>query len=456
MPRSRRLIADLTPLRISPQYRLLMGTQLAGMLGANFTAVAVPYQVWVLTHSSLLVGLAGLVEAVPLIGGMLAGGALADAHDRRRLLLASRLLLAAVGVGLALNVGAGRAGLGRIFVLIALYQLLTGLGSPAATAAIPGLIPAELLPAHGALSAIVHQGATVVGPALAGLLIAKAGVASAYWVDVSGFAIQIALLLAMRPLRSGKGGTRPSVRAIVEGLRFVRGNSLILGLLLIDLDAMVFGMPRALFPALGTGLFHGDATTVGLLFAAPGAGAVIAAVASGWVGRVRRAGIAVVAAVVAWGAAITMFGLVPWLPLALALLAVAGAGDVVSEVFRTTLLQLAAPDALRGRISALYLAQVSASPRIGDAEAGAVAAISTPQLSVVSGGLACIAGALALAWLIPGVRHARTAAPRPREEAAGSQPETLQEATGASASRISSAFCSEAAGSASGEANSGS
>jgi ENTS family enterobactin (siderophore) exporter len=452
----RRLIADLTPLRVSPQYRLLLGTQLAGMLGANFTAVAVPYQVWVLTHSSLLVGLAGLVEAVPLTGGMLAGGALADAHDRRRLLLTSRLLLAFVGAGLALNVGAGRGGLGRIFALIAVYQLLTGLGSPAATAAIPGLIPAELLPANGALSAIIHQGSTVAGPAFAGLLIAKAGVASAYWVDVAGFAIQVALLVAMRPLRPGAGGRRASVGAIGEGLRYVGKNPLVLSLLLIDLDAMVFGMPRALFPALGTGLFHGDATTVGLLFAAPGAGAVVAAVASGWVGRVRRAGIAVVAAVVAWGAAITVFGLVPWLPLALALLALAGAADVVSEVFRTTLLQLAAPDNLRGRISALWLAQVTASPRVGDAEAGAVAAISTPQISVISGGLACMAGAVVLALLIPGLRHARAATPGPRGEPARPNAEDVQEAAGASASKISSALSSEAAGSASGEPNSGS
>jgi len=463
--RRRRLVADLTPLRVSPQYRLLLGTQLAGMLGANFTAVAVPYQIWVLTHSSLLVGMAGLVQAVPLIGGMLAGGALADAHDRRLLLLASRLLLAVVGVGLALNAGAGRGGLGMIFLLIAANQLLMGLGGPASTAAIPGLISPELLPAHGALSAIVHQGATVVGPAFAGLLIAKAGLASAYWVDVASFATQVVLLLAMRPLRPGAGGRRASVGAIVEGLRFVSKNPLVLGLLLIDLDAMVFGMPRALFPALGTGLFHGDATTVGLLFAAPGAGAVVAAVGSGWVGRVRRAGVAVVAAVVAWGAAITVFGLVPWLPLALALLAAAGAADVISEVFRSTLLQLAAPDGLRGRVSALWLAQVSASPRIGDAEAGTVAAVSTPQISVISGGLACIAGAVALVWLIPGLRHARTAAPATNWQAAGPLPEVLQEDAGASvsqedagasASRISSARRAESAGSASGEPNSGS
>jgi len=418
-PRRRRLVADLTPLRVSPQYRLLLGTQLAGMLGANATAVAVPYQVWVVSHSSLLVGLAGLVQAVPLIGGMLAGGALADAHDRRKLLLASRVLLAGVGVGLALNASAGRGGLGMVFLLIAANQLLMGLGSPASTAAIPGLVGPELLPSAGALGAIVHQGATVIGPAFAGLLIAKAGLASAYLLDVGGFAIQILLLLAMRPLPPGADGRRASLGAIGEGLRYVAKNHLVMGLLLIDLDAMVFGMPRALFPALGTGLFHGDATTVGLLFAAPGAGAVIAAVTSGWVGRVRRAGIAVVAAVVAWGAAITVFGLVPWLPLALALLAVAGAADVVSEVFRSTLLQLAAPDSLRGRISALWLAQVTASPRIGDAEAGGVAAISTPQISVVSGGLACIAGALALIWLIPGLRHARTAAPAPSAEAVG-------------------------------------
>jgi ENTS family enterobactin (siderophore) exporter len=171
----------------------------------------------------------------------------------------------------------------------------------------------------------------------------------------------------------------------------------------------VFGMPRALFPALGTGLFHGGADTVGLLYAAPGAGALLGAATSGWVSRVRRAGLAVVVAVVLWGAAIAAFGLVPWLPLALGLLALAGFADVVSEVFRTTLMQLSAPDGLRGRVVALWQAQVTGAPKLGDTEAGAVAALTTPQVSVVSGGLACVAGAILLARLIPQLRRASVA-----------------------------------------------
>jgi MFS transporter, ENTS family, enterobactin (siderophore) exporter len=404
------LVIDTTPLRASRQFRLLMLGQVLSLVGSNFTAIAVPFQVYVLTRSSLLVGVTGLVEVVPLLAGMLAGGALADAMDRRRLLVGTRLALTVVGVGLALNAGAGRHGLWLVFPLIAAYAGLTGLGGPAWSAPIAAMVGPDLLPAASALNATSHQLGAVAGPALAGLLMARAGVAAAYWVDVVSLLLQLVTLAVMRPIPPGQGGRPAGLASIVEGLRFVRGQPLLCGLLLIDLNAMVFGMPRALFPALGTGLFHGGADTVGLLYAAPGAGALLGAATSGWVGRVRRTGLAVVAAVVVvWGGAIAAFGLVAWLGVALALLALAGFADVVSEVFRTTLMQLSAPDGLRGRVVALWQAQVTGAPRLGDTEAGAVAALTTPRVSVVSGGLACIAGALLLAWLIPELRRATTA-----------------------------------------------
>jgi MFS transporter, ENTS family, enterobactin (siderophore) exporter len=403
------LVIDTTPLRASRQFRLLMLGQVLSLVGSNFTAIAVPFQVYVLTRSSLLVGVTGLVEVVPLLAGMLAGGALADAMDRRRLLVGTRLALTVVGVGLALNAGAARHGLWLVFPLIAAYAGLTGLGGPARSAPIAAMVGPDLLPAASALNATGHQLGAVAGPALAGLLMARAGVAAAYWVDVVSLVLQLVTLAVMRPIPPGRGGRPAGLASIVEGLRFVRGQPLLCGLLLIDLNAMVFGMPRALFPALGTGLFHGGADTVGLLYAAPGAGALLGAATSGWVGRVRRTGLAVVAAVVVWGGAIAAFGLVAWLGVALALLALAGFADVVSEVFRTTLMQLSAPDGLRGRVVALWQAQVTGAPRLGDTEAGAVAALTTPRVSVVSGGLACIAGALLLAWLIPELRRATTA-----------------------------------------------
>ena len=190
----------------------------------------------------------------------------------------------------------------------------------------------------------------------------------------------------------------------------MRGRQSIQGAYLIDINAMVFGMPRALFPALATTFFGGGASTLGFLYAAPGAGALVGALTTGWVSRIQRQGLAVIVAVIAWGAAITCFGLVPWLPAALALLAAAGCADVISAVFRSTIIQLAVPDALRGRLAGLQIAVVTGGPRLGDLESGAVAAAFGDTVSVVSGGLACIAGALLLARLLPGFRHQRASA----------------------------------------------
>jgi len=209
---------------------------------------------------------------------------------------------------------------------------------------------------------------------------------------------------------TGTAGHRAGLRSIVEGLRFVRGRQAIQGAYLIDINAMVFGMPRALFPALATTFFGGGAATLGFLYAAPGAGALVGALTTGWVSRIQRQGLAVILAVIAWGAAITCFGLVPWLPAALALLAAAGCADVISAVFRSTIIQLAVPDALRGRLAGLQIAVVTGGPRVGDLESGVVAAAFGDTVSVVSGGLACIAGALLLARLMPGFRQQRASA----------------------------------------------
>jgi hypothetical protein len=213
---------------------------------------------------------------------------------------------------------------------------------------------------------------------------------------VASFGAAVVALLLIAPQPPEGGGTRASLSSIAEGLRYVKGRKLLVGTFLIDIDAMVFGMPRALFPALGTGFFGGGAATVGLLYAAPGAGALVGALFPGWVGGVRRQGRAVIVAVVVWGAAIAAFGLVPWLPLGLFKLALAGAADVVSAVFRNTILQLSVPDGLRGRLSSVHIAVVTGGPQLGDAEAGAVAALTSPRFSVVSGGVACILGVAAL------------------------------------------------------------
>ena len=208
-------------------------------------------------------------------------------------------------------------------------------------------------------------------------------------------------MIGIRPLPPEGGGTAAGWSSVKEGLRYLKGQRLIQSCFLIDLNAMIFGMPRALFPAIGTVVLGGDATTVGLLFAAPGVGAMLAAATAGWVGGVRRRGRVVVISVIVWGLAIAAFGLTTWLPLALGLLAVAGAADVISAVFRNTILQLTVPDELRGRLSAIHGAVVSGGPRLGDLEAGAVAAVTSPQFSVVSGGVLCVIGAFAIARFMP-------------------------------------------------------
>src|SRR6266540_3212632 len=399
-----RLLADTTPLRESRQYRLLFLNEGLAFLGSQITVVAVPLQVYLLTHSSLAVGLVGLAQLGPLLACSLVGGAVVDAVDRRTLMLWVQLARGALSAGLVVNALAPHPSLWPLYALTSVSAGLSAFDSPARMAAVP------------ALHQVLTQGGQVAGPAAAGLIVARASFATAYTVDFATFTAAGLLALALRRLPPGEGGTRAGVASVWEGLRFLRGRRALQGNFVIDLNAMVFGMPRALFPALGTGLFGGGPATVGLLYAAPGAGALAGALLAGWVGSVRRQGRAVLVAVAVWGLAITVFGLAAWLPLALVLLAVAGAADVFSAVFRNTILQLTVPDGLRGRLSAIHIAVVTGGPRLGDAEAGAVAALAGPRFSVVSGGLACLAGAALIAWRIPEldrVSIAPEAAPAP-------------------------------------------
>lgn len=397
----RRVLVDLAPVRESRQFALLFGGQLVSNLGRQVTVVAVPYQVYRLTRSSLDVGLVGLFALGPLLAMSLAGGAIADAIDRRKLLLVTQAALAATSVGLAINATQRHPALWLVYLFSALAAGLSGIDLPTRNAALPNLVRREVFVAAAALFQLMYQTGQIAGPAIAGVLIGHVALAAAYWTDVATFAVAFVTILFLHPLPPGGGGTRLGMASITEGLRYVRGQRLLVSTFVIDLDAMVFGMPRALFPALGLTVFGGGATTVGLLFAAPGAGALLGALFAGWLGRIRRQGMAVIVAVLAWGAAITAFGIVSWLPLALLLLAIAGAADVISALFRNTILQLSVPDALRGRLSAVHIAVVTGGPRLGDVEAGAVAALTDARVSVVSGGLACIAGVLVLLRLVP-------------------------------------------------------
>lgn len=416
---ARHVLMDLTPLRRSRDYRALVGGLGVSTLGNQLTQVAVPFQVYALTHSSLYVGLASLAQLFPLIIGSLLGGSLADSCDRRRLLLIVEAIGALLSACLAVNSDLGPA-LWPLFVFPAAAAAASGIDSASRNAMVPSLVGMDLVPSANAIFQSLTQTGSVVGPAAAGVLLAGAGVKAVYWVDVATFAVALVSVLTISPQPpTGAGTTRPGWRSMLEGFRFVGRSQALQGGYLIDVNAMVFGMPRALFPALGITVFGGGATAVGLLYAAPGAGALIGAVTTGWVGRVRRQGLAVIAAVLAWGTAITLFGLVRWLPLALLLLAIAGWADVLSAVFRNTILQQAAPDNMRGRLFGVHMAVVTGGPRLGDLESGAVADAFGDTVSVVSGGLACVAGALLLAKLLPGFRRYRYGPAAPSEPESG-------------------------------------
>jgi MFS family permease len=420
----RHVFIDVRPLRSSRQFRLLWSGQLVSFVGTQLSVVAVPIQVYKLTGSSLAVGLLGIVQVGPLLVCALFGGALADAFDRRRVLLAAQVCLAATSVGLALNAWAHRPALWLLYGLSAAAAGLAGIDSPTRAAAIPSMVKPAELPAALALNQMLMQAGLVVGPALGGIVIAKVDIAAAYWIDVATFGVSLAAVLAMRPMVPEGGGTKAGVKSIAEGLRYLKGRQALQGTFVIDINAMVFGMPRALFPELGTRVFGGGAATVGLLYAAPGAGALLGALGSGWVGRIQRQGYAVLVAVALWGAAIAGFGFSPWLWLGLALLAVAGAADVISAVFRNTILQLSVPDRLRGRLSAVHIAVVAGGPRLGDTESGAVSALIGARASVVSGGLACLAGVGVIARLMPALARWRPPA-LGEDSLAGDEPSPL-------------------------------
>ncbi len=265
-----RLLADLTPLRVSRDFRLLFTGNAVSYLGRQLTVVAIPFQVFTITGSSLAVGMIGLATIVPLVTLSLAGGAIADAVDRRKLLLVTQLLSAATSAGLALNASSSSPRLWPIYVLAALSAGLAGVDLPARNAVIPRLVGRELFPSAAALGQIQFQVGQVAGPALAGVIISQVSLAAAYWIDVASFGAAVVAVLLIAPQPPEGGGTRASLSSVAEGLRYVKGRRLLLSTFLIDIDAMVFGMPRALFPALGTGFFGGGAATVGLLYAAPG------------------------------------------------------------------------------------------------------------------------------------------------------------------------------------------
>ncbi|HWT24651.1 MAG TPA: MFS transporter [Solirubrobacteraceae bacterium] len=399
----RRLAVDVTPLRASRDLRLLLAGECLTGLGTQAALVALPFQLFTQTGSAFLTGLLGAVELVPIIGAALYGGAIADRMDRRRLLLLVQIGLVACAGSLAAGALAGEP---PVWLLYLLGALLAGFGSVEGvtrTALVPNLVAPEHLRGALALSFGLFTLMAVVGPAAGGLLIAVAGVEGAYLFDAASCLAMVAAAYAMNP-QPPIGGSDPDLgigRAIGEGLRFVRRNNALKGSFAIDLLAMTFGMPRALFPVLALTVYDAGAAGTGVLYAAVSAGATVAALTTGWLSHARRLGRIVIYAVVVWGLAIAAAGLMTSLWPAAAMLAVAGAADSVSAVCRSTINQTITPDALRGRMSSVFMLVVTSGPRLGDVESGVVASASSARFAVVSGGLACLAGVLVVLVAFP-------------------------------------------------------
>ncbi|MEP6910459.1 MAG: MFS transporter [Actinomycetota bacterium] len=382
---------DLTPLRRSRDFRRLWYGNAISLLGSMLTTVAIPYQVYQLTGSTLAVGLLGIAALVPLLSISFLGGAIADAVDRRMLLIVSDIGLAGISGLLVANAALAHPRLWALYTAEAVGTAFYAIQRPAMDALVPRLVGDDQIASAAAVQGIYGSFGHVGGPALGGILIASVGLTATYAVDVVTFAASLVAALLLPKMPPLEAVARPGLSAIAEGFRFVRQKPELKGIFAVDTVAMVFGMPSALFPAYGAH-FGGGARTVGFLYAAPYAGALLATLLSGWVARARRQGLGVCIAASAWGAAIVGFGLAPSLWPALIFLAIAGGADDWSAILRSTILLTVTPDSMRGRLSGIELAQVASAPTLGNVEAGALASVTSLRFSVVSGGIACIAG----------------------------------------------------------------
>lgn len=412
-----KLLADITPLRESlPFRRLWIGNGLSS-IGTQLTVVAVSLEIYHLTGSTLAVGMLGLVALVPLVIAGLYGGAVADSHDRRKVALWSSTVLWLVTIGIATQAWLGLGNVWILYGLIAIQSAAAGVNGSARSAIVPRLVRLELLPAANALSMIVMGLGTTVGPLLAGILVANVGYAWTYSVDVLTFTASLWALFRLPPLPLEGGGTvqRAGLRSVLEGFAFLTSRKNVRMTFLVDMCAMIFALPRALLPAIGAVWLGGGDQTAGLLLAAIAAGSFLAALFSGPLGHVRRQGLAVVWSITIWGAAVAGLGgavlagghthdgvISPWIVAAVFALVVAGVADSISSVFRSTILQAATPDHLRGRLQGIFVVVVTGGPRMGDVFSGATGSWLGEGWAAVAGGMLCIAAVWLLAVLQPG------------------------------------------------------
>jgi len=390
---------DVGPLRRHRDFRLLFIGQAVTFLGSMITYVALPFQAYQLTGSSLVVGALGVAEFAPLILMALVGGALADATDRRRMVQLTELGFAGASGALVVNALTDSPQVWVLFACSIVMAALDGLQRPSLEGLVPRLVERDELPAAGALSSFRMTIGMVAGPAIGGVLIATIGLPLTYGLDVATFLFSLAMLRLMRAVPPPPGAEAPSLRRIMEGVRYARSRPDLLGTYIVDIVAMFFGMPMALFPAIADGF--GGAGALGLLYAAPSVGSLIATVSSGWTAKVRRHGRAICLAAAGWGAAIVAFGLADNLWVALVFLAVAGGADMISGLFRSVMWNSTIPDELRGRLAGIEQVSYSTGPLLGNVESGVAASLIGVRGAVVSGGLLCVVGVAITAMALP-------------------------------------------------------
>ena len=396
-----RLVLDVEPLRHSRPFRRLLLGQTISLIGRQLTVVAVPYQVLLLTNSEVAVGLIGLAQAIPLISVSILGGQIADRLDRRKVLLVTQSLLALCSALLAAGAWLGHPPAWTIFIVVAFAAGIGAIDTPARTSILPNLVSHSRLSSALALSFGVWQIALIAGPALAGLVLGSVGLAGAYAFDAFTFIASWTAVLLLPPQKPHGEVRETRGQAVISGLGFAWKQRTIMGTFAVDLAAMIFGMPRAVFPILALSILHVGPAGLGLLYAAIGLGGVLAVLTSGWVRQRQSLGKIVVAAVTVWGLTIVVFGLIQNFWVALICLTIAGAADSISAVCRNTIVQSLTPDHLRGRTSAFYSMVVGGGPYLGDLEAGVVAGVLSPEISIVSGGILSILGLAGAVFAFP-------------------------------------------------------
>jgi MFS family permease len=399
-----RILVDTSPLRESREFRLLFSGQLISTLGTQLTVVAIPYQVYHQTHSTLQVGAISLAQLVPFIAGALWAGPIGDSVDRRQLLMWTSGLSVLASGAMAFNATLAHPSLLALYLISSLAAGFMGFSNTVRMASVPGLVGPSHVIAANALSQVIFQLGVIVGPSVAGLLLGI-GLPLVYSLDALSFLAALIAAALMAPIPPGEHSGLSAWQSTKEGLRYLKTRQALQGVYIIDVNAMVFGMPRALFPAMAGSVFGGGTITLGFLYAAPGVGALIGALTTGWVAHIKRQGWATIVAVAVWGGAIAVFGLVDTLWVALVMLAIAGWADVISAVLRNTILQTSIPERFRSRMSSIQMAVVQGGPRLGDMESGLVATATSVEFAVVSGGLACIAGAAIIGGLMPLFRN---------------------------------------------------